>query len=124
MALRNLPTVQRTLLAKAADAVKPKGGRLVYATCSVFAEENEDVVTWFETLPGHSDKWEPWPFTDDGAVCSTKRTGEFSLDGGAAGAVPVTGGDAANHLLPGHWRKILPHVHGADGFFIGRWKRR
>src|SRR5262249_39299071 len=37
---------QRALLALAAPLVKP-GGRLVYATCSVLAEENLDQVAWF-----------------------------------------------------------------------------
>ncbi|MCB9682409.1 MAG: RsmB/NOP family class I SAM-dependent RNA methyltransferase [Alphaproteobacteria bacterium] len=38
--------LQHTLLAQAAPAVRP-GGRLVYATCSVCPEEDEDVVAAF-----------------------------------------------------------------------------
>jgi 16S rRNA (cytosine967-C5)-methyltransferase len=37
---------QGELLAAAAEAVRP-GGALVYATCSVFVEENEAVVAAF-----------------------------------------------------------------------------
>jgi 16S rRNA (cytosine967-C5)-methyltransferase len=43
---------QRQLLQRAADLVRP-GGRLVYTTCSLMAEENEAVVEAFlETRPG------------------------------------------------------------------------
>lgn len=37
---------QRTLLDRYASLVRP-GGRLVYSTCSLLREENEDVVSWF-----------------------------------------------------------------------------
>lgn len=42
---------QRTLLARAADLVKP-GGTLVYATCSSEPEENDDVVEAFVKADG------------------------------------------------------------------------
>ena len=41
--LRNLPAVQRAILENAATYVKP-GGTLVYSTCTVLPEENEDVT--------------------------------------------------------------------------------
>jgi 16S rRNA (cytosine967-C5)-methyltransferase len=44
--LPNLAAVQRTILERAAAAVRP-GGRLVYATCSSEPEENDDVVRAF-----------------------------------------------------------------------------
>jgi 16S rRNA (cytosine967-C5)-methyltransferase len=40
--------VQKQILSRAADAVKP-GGRLVYSTCSVEREENEQVIEEFLT---------------------------------------------------------------------------
>ena len=47
-----LAQLQARLLAAAASRVAP-GGHLVYATCSVLAEENERVVDAFlESLPG------------------------------------------------------------------------
>jgi len=50
--LRNLIKLQRKLLGAAAGYVRP-GGRLVYATCSVLQEENDDVVEHF--LAAHDD---------------------------------------------------------------------
>ena len=44
--LSELSALQQVLLAGAAPLVKP-GGSLVYATCSLFYEENEDVVATF-----------------------------------------------------------------------------
>ncbi|HQS84404.1 MAG: hypothetical protein B7Y25_05860 [Alphaproteobacteria bacterium 16-39-46] len=44
--IEELQKRQLEILTKASQAVK-KGGRLVYATCSLFQEENEDVVTQF-----------------------------------------------------------------------------
>ncbi|NVO27946.1 RsmB/NOP family class I SAM-dependent RNA methyltransferase [Donghicola sp. C2-DW-16] len=44
--LQNLIALQGRILASAARLVKP-GGRLVYATCSMLTEENEDQVTAF-----------------------------------------------------------------------------
>lgn len=46
MGLDNLVALQARILASAARLVKP-GGRLVYATCSVLCEENEDQVAAF-----------------------------------------------------------------------------
>jgi 16S rRNA (cytosine967-C5)-methyltransferase len=44
--LEDLLRVQAEILEKACKAVKP-AGRLVYATCSLLREENEDQVTAF-----------------------------------------------------------------------------
>jgi 16S rRNA (cytosine967-C5)-methyltransferase len=38
--------LQKEILTNAADLVKP-GGRLIYSTCTIEAEENEKVVEWF-----------------------------------------------------------------------------
>jgi 16S rRNA C967 or C1407 C5-methylase (RsmB/RsmF family) len=48
------------VLADAADFVKP-GGRLIYVTCSLLAEENEDRVAAFvERHPGSPSSRSPW----------------------------------------------------------------
>jgi 16S rRNA (cytosine967-C5)-methyltransferase len=50
--LDNLLSLQPRILASAARLVKP-GGRLVYATCSMLSEENEDQVAAFHAVPLH-----------------------------------------------------------------------
>jgi len=53
--LLRLQAKQQTIVAAAASMVKP-GGRLVYATCSLEPEENEEVIA---SLPGHGSEWQP-----------------------------------------------------------------
>jgi 16S rRNA (cytosine967-C5)-methyltransferase len=52
LGLEGLVALQGRILASAARLVKP-GGRLVYATCSMLPEENEEQVAAF--LAAHSD---------------------------------------------------------------------
>ncbi|NVJ06636.1 RsmB/NOP family class I SAM-dependent RNA methyltransferase [Myxococcus sp. AM001] len=80
---------QKALLARFATLVKP-GGRLIYGTCSVLREENEDVVEDF--LAKHPD------FT-------VKPVGE------------LLGAELAEKVGPGPFLRLAPHTHGTDGFF-------
>ena len=94
------PELQTDILKEAAGFVRP-GGRLVYATCSVLASENQAVALAFEALPEYQKEWAPWPFED-------QEKGH-----------PVDGCSNSNFQL------ILPNTKGStDGFFIARWKRR
>ncbi len=81
---------QRVIVAAAATMVKP-GGRLVYATCSLEPEENDEVA---------------------GAFLAARA--DFALDPPAT--FPVAPG--ADGFL-----RILPHVHGTDGFTAVRFRR-
>jgi len=86
---------QRAILERAAPLVKP-GGRLVYATCSVLPEENDDQVAWF--LANHPVFAAlPW------------RT---AWEAGVGGTPPVSAGSSDHGLL------LTPARHGTDGFFI------
>jgi 16S rRNA (cytosine967-C5)-methyltransferase len=68
--------------------VKP-GGRLVYATCSLLAEENEQVVQAF------LEKRPDFVVVPAARVLAEQR-------------IPLDTGDTL---------KLLPQVHGTDGFF-------
>jgi 16S rRNA (cytosine967-C5)-methyltransferase len=93
-AVAELASKQKTILDAAATLVKP-GGRLVYATCSVLPEENEDVVDAF--LATHAE------FAQRNAAAELARAG-IALDTGAA-------------------LKLLPDVHGCDGFYAAALER-
>jgi len=87
--LAELAAKQASILAAAATLVKP-GGRLVYATCSLLAEENEDIVQGF--LAAHPE------FTLLPAREVLKRAG-----------IEPPGTD--------DYLRLYPHVHDTDGFF-------
>jgi 16S rRNA (cytosine967-C5)-methyltransferase len=89
---------QTEILDRAAKLVAPKGGRLVYVTCSVLMEENEEQVAAF--LARHPD-FSILPVNDVWA----KTVG---------GACPV----------PGPYLSLSPGRHGTDGFFAAILLRR
>ena len=93
--IEELTQKQAAILTAAARLVKV-GGRLVYATCSILAEENEQIVEAF--LAAHP---------------------EFELH--AASEVL-----AQQHLPldTGKYFKLAPHVHGTDGFFAAVMERK
>ena len=85
---------QAAILDAAATLVKP-GGRLVYATCSLLAEENEQQADRFAAA--HPE------FTpvNCGAVLAAQQ-------------IPLEMGERFH---------LLPHRHGTDGFFAAVWER-
>lgn len=87
--LAELNAKQKSILAAAASLVKP-GGRLVYGTCSLLTEENEEIVSDF--LAANPD------FKLVPASEVLKRQGI---------TVPGTG----------EYLRLYPHVHDTDGFF-------
>ena len=90
--VKELSEKQHQILRACAPLVK-KGGWLVYATCSLFKEENEDVVERFlEEASGYSTRPQPHPL------------------------------DGQNTTLSG-FVYLLPHRHGTDGFFCGVLER-
>lgn len=86
--VEELKVKQRAILDSAARLVK-KGGRLVYATCSILQEENQDLVSAF--LAAHS---------------------EFAL-------LPASEVLAQHHiaLKMGDYLQLSPQQHNTDGFF-------
>jgi 16S rRNA (cytosine967-C5)-methyltransferase len=79
----------------------------VYATCSLLRAENEDVAAWFAAA--YAADFEPWPLDEaDGAFARTRPPPEL----------PHAAAARSNE------RTLLPHLHGTDGFFVARWRRR
>jgi 16S rRNA (cytosine967-C5)-methyltransferase len=79
--LEQFVPVQRELMARAADLVRP-GGRLVYATCTVNRAENQELVTAFlrqrpdfRLVPPGAGGLRPECFQDGFLVCAPHRHG-------------------------------------------------
>jgi 16S rRNA (cytosine967-C5)-methyltransferase len=86
--LGELIAKQRAITEGAAQLLKP-GGRLVYATCSLLREENEDLVEQF--LATQSE----FRLIDCQELLDAQRI----------------------NLQTGHYFHVYPHRHGTDGFF-------
>jgi len=100
-----LAALQTQLLDAAAAIVEP-GGLLVYATCSLEHEENEEQVEAFLTT--HTEfALEPGTTLDASVAAAA---------GGSPAAAPFVAGDG---ML-----RVLPHEHGLDGAFAARLRRR
>ena len=87
-----LPSLQRAILRAAADVVRP-GGLLIYSTCSLELEENDEQVARF--LAEHAG---------------------WTIEAPPAGVVPDSVLD--NGLL-----RVLPQRHATDGAFAARIRR-
>ncbi len=94
--LAELNVKQRAILDSAAALLKP-GGRLVYGTCSLLAEENEEIVAAF--LAAHPD---------------------FSL----VPAQAVLDRQGLKVKGAGDYLHLYPHVHDTDGFFAAVLERK
>ncbi|MBI3045652.1 MAG: RsmB/NOP family class I SAM-dependent RNA methyltransferase [Betaproteobacteria bacterium] len=92
--VEELKVKQAAILRSAASLVKP-GGRLVYATCSLLAEENEQIVEAFQSAQPEF---------------RLLHCGELLRE-------------ARIELETGAFLRLLPHLHGTDGFFAAAMKR-
>ncbi|BBW96736.1 16S rRNA (cytosine(967)-C(5))-methyltransferase RsmB [Geobacillus icigianus] len=91
-----LVDIQQAILRAAAPLLK-KGGALVYSTCTVEREENEDAITRF--LADHPD---------------------FFLDAGLLERLP----EPVRPHGKGGMLQLLPHHFDSDGFFIARLRKK
>ncbi|TAK91306.1 MAG: RsmB/NOP family class I SAM-dependent RNA methyltransferase [Burkholderiaceae bacterium] len=89
--VRELVAKQGSILASASRLVKT-GGRLVYATCSLLQQENQDIVAAF--LAAHP-QWQLLPARE--ALHAQK--------------IEIPAADDSPYL------QLLPHQHDSDGFF-------
>ena len=91
---KDIAALQREILAKAQEYVRPRGV-LIYSTCTMSKAENEDNVSWFtERFPFHLESLDPF--------------------------LPEELHDENTHL---GFLQLLPGVHESDGFFIARFRR-
>ena len=98
--LAELAPRQRSILAAAAQLVKP-GGRLVYATCSVLEAENDAVASEFDARFHAS-------FTRLPVLELLQRAQVANAD----------------PLVDGSDLRLWTHRHETDGFFAAAWQRR
>jgi len=101
-AIEGLVDVQRRILDSAARYVKP-GGSLVYSTCTLHPDENDRQADGF--LERQEGRFTPLGF---------------------AGRIPSALGSLDRNLLAdaaGGRIRLLPGVHGCDGFFIACFRR-
>jgi 16S rRNA (cytosine967-C5)-methyltransferase len=96
---------QDAVLAGAAVHVRP-GGRLVYVTCSLLLEENEDRIDAF--LADHAD------FRTQSALSAIAASGQLDADG----LDRLTGCEGDRGFL-----RLTPRNLGADGFFVAVLER-
>jgi 16S rRNA (cytosine967-C5)-methyltransferase len=98
-AVEELKVKQAAILASAARLLKP-GGRLVYATCSLLAAENESIAEAFTDANRAS--FRPLPVEEVLATAHVRRALELVRNG---------------------CLRLWPHRHATDGFFAAVWER-
>ncbi|MBU3654752.1 MAG: RsmB/NOP family class I SAM-dependent RNA methyltransferase [Alphaproteobacteria bacterium] len=98
---------QRQLLTVAATLVKP-GGRLIYATCSLLPEENQEQAAWF-TQEMAALGYQPLTLTD-WLANTAQLTAEVRRE-------ILKGQDETAGI------QLTPARHGTDGFYVMAWSR-
>jgi 16S rRNA (cytosine967-C5)-methyltransferase len=93
--MRELSEKQQSILHSSAGLVKA-GGRLVYATCTMLRQENEENVNNFIS------KHPEFVLTDASKFIGTEK----------------------RSLARGSFIALLPHIHGTDGFFCAVLERQ
>ena len=90
-----LVILQRTILDRVSNYVKPRG-TLIFSTCTIAKEENEENVLWFlQNYPFRLESLDP---------CLPQ---ELHSDTTALG-----------------YLQLLPGIHGTDGFFLAKFRRK
>lgn len=102
--VQEMAAKQAAILQSAARLVK-SGGRLVYATCSLLQQENEDIAAAFTSV---NVDFEP------------VVVGEVLQGLKVAGAQGLSDGKENGAL----YLRLWPHLHATDGFFAAIWQKK
>ena len=94
--ISNLTNVQQAILESVAPLLK-RGGTLVYSTCTIDKEENDDILNEF-----------------------LKKHPEFEMDESLKERLPIK---VQKHVKEGKLL-LLPHYFGTDGFFIAALRKK
>ena len=97
--IAEVTATQTAILESAARLLKP-GGRLVYATCSMLPQENEEIAEAFSKA--HPD-FAVLPVAEELTRLKVAN---------------------ADKLCNGQFLRLWPHRHGTDGFFAAIWIRK
>ena len=100
-AVQEMAVKQAAILQSASRLLKP-GGRLVYATCSLLPQENEEIAQAFSQAHG-----------DFSSLPAAQVLSSLKVEG-AAGL--CSGGEGGGDFL-----RLWPHRHRTDGFFAAIW---
>ncbi|MDK2823508.1 MAG: rRNA (cytosine967-C5)-methyltransferase [Clostridia bacterium] len=92
--IKDLQKIQQEILQEVSQLVKP-GGTLVYSTCTITSEENNDVIIDF-----------------------LNKNKDFYLDQNLPKYLPYETVEGSKG-----WIQFMPYTHNMDGFFIARLKR-
>ena len=97
--IASLPKLQKEILTNAQRYVRP-GGVLLFSTCTINKEENEEILSWLlSEFPFHAES-----IVSRMPECILREEPERE--------------SAGNGYL-----QLLPGIHGTDGFFLARLKR-
>lgn len=97
--VKELARTQSAILESACRLLKP-AGRLVYATCSILCDENEDIAGHFSQ--SHQD----FDLLDVKNILQKQGVKEFS------------------NLAENRYLRLWPHLHHTDGFFAAVWQKK
>lgn len=103
-AVEEMAQKQTAILQSASRMVK-SGGRLVYATCSVLPQENEEIAKAFSAA---NPEFEALPAGDVLAELKVQDAQKL-CSGGENGAL---------------YLRLWPHLHATDGFFAAIWQKK